>query len=75
MTQDEKTLQESEDEFPSLSGAAFSNAFRKTLNSGLSVLVSDGDFIYEVFPDGTRKRVKKIDPRSPVERGKKIPIR
>jgi hypothetical protein len=74
MTADEKRFEELEEGFPSLSGSAFSKAFRQTLDSGLSVLVSDDGFIYEVFPNGTRRQIKRIDPPTAVEKGKKITI-
>ena len=74
MTFDEKRIEELEESFPSLSGSAFSRAFRQTLDSGLSVLVSDKGFIYEVFPNGTRKKIKKIEAPTVVELGKKITL-
>jgi hypothetical protein len=75
MSEQEKKIQELESLFPTLSGVTFNAALKRTLASGQSVLQSDDGVIYEVFPDGTRKRVKEIEPPSPVERGKKIAIR
>jgi len=72
---DEREIQELEDKFPSLSGAAFSPAYQKTIESGLSVLTSDNGVIYEVFPDGKRRIVKKTDPPTPVEANKPLTIR
>jgi hypothetical protein len=74
MTENEQHVQELENEFASLSGSAFYAAFRRTLDSGLSVYESEGGFIYEIFPDGSRKKIKPIDSPTPVERGKKILI-
>ena len=74
MTVDEKTIETLETEFPSLSGSAFSAAYRETLKSGLSVMVVDGDKIYEVFPDGHREERKMIDPPTPVIPGTRISL-
>ena len=49
-------------------------AYWKTLASGGSVLETDGGAIYEVFPDGTRRFVKQIEPPISVEYGQKIAI-
>ena len=61
--------------FASTAGVTFNQALTKALDSGQSVLQSEQGVIYEVFPDGTRKRVKEIEPPTPVEPGKKITIR
>ena len=75
MSDQEKKIQELESLFPNLSGVTFNAALQQTLASGQSVLQSDQGVIYEVFPDGTRKRVKEIEPPTAVEPGKKITIR
>lgn len=75
MSDQEKKIQELESLFPTLSGVTFNAALQQTLASGQSVLQSDQGVIYEVFPDGTRKRVKEIEPPTTVEPGKKITIR
>jgi len=75
MSDPEEKIQELESLFPALSGVTFNAAFKRALASGQSVLQSDQGVIYEVFPDGTRKRVKKIEPPTPIEPGKKILIR
>jgi len=75
MTDKEIHIQELEGQFPAMSGIAFTGAFRKTLDSGQSVLQSDQGVIYELFPDGTRRPVKKIEPPTPVTPGRKITIR
>jgi hypothetical protein len=36
---------------------------------------SEQGYIYEVFPDGRRVRVKQIEPPTPVQAGRKITIR
>lgn len=75
MSDQEKNIVELESLFPSSAGITFNAALQRTLASGQSVLQSDEGVIYEVFRDGTRKRVKDIEPPTPVEPGKKIAIR
>jgi hypothetical protein len=54
-------IQKLEKQFPAVSGAAFAAAREKVLESGQSVLQSENGIIYEVFPDGHRREVKKIE--------------
>ncbi len=75
MIQDEQTLEQLENTFPSLSGDAFSAAFKRTIESGMDVLIAEDGYIYKVFPDGRREKIKKIDPPYSVEQGKPIQIR
>jgi hypothetical protein len=75
MADEEKIMREMENEFPPLSGVAFDTARKQTLASGLSVLQSEGSLIYEVSPDGSRRRVKEIEPPTQVVSGSKITIR
>ena len=75
MADQEKTIQYLESRFPAISGSAFAVACMAALASGQSVLQSDNGVIYEVFSDGTRNPVKKIEPPTPVVTGSKIMIR
>jgi hypothetical protein len=75
MADEEIIMREMENQFPPLSGVAFDTARKQTLDSGLSVMQSEGGEIYEVSPDGVRKFVKRIEPPTPVELGLKINIR
>ena len=75
MSDQEKNIQILENQFPAVSGSAFAEASRQALASGVSVLQSNGGVIYEIFPDGTRKRVKEIEPPTRVVRGSKLTIR
>ena len=74
MSNAEKNILDLESRFPALSGVTFSAARKRALAAGQSVLQSDQGCIYEVFPDGTRKLVKRIDPPTAVESGRKIKI-
>lgn len=58
----DQDIQRLENQFPLISGSAFAAARERVLASGQSVLQSEDGFIYEVFPDGHRVRVKKIEP-------------
>jgi hypothetical protein len=71
----EHDIQNLESQFPPLSGSAFAAARKQALDAGLSVLESEGGAIYETFPDGSRKLVKKIEPPTPVVIGSIFTIR
>jgi hypothetical protein len=58
----DRDIQKLESQFPTISGSAFAEARGRVLASGQSVLQSEDGFIYEVFPNGDRKLVKKIEP-------------
>ena len=58
-----------EAQLPALAAKAFEKARKEAFAAGLSVLYSDGDAIYEYFPDGTRKFVKNIEPPTKVALG------
>ena len=75
MADRENNIEILEDAFPPMSGVAFDTARKQTLESGLSVLQSEDGVIYEVFPDGSRKRVKEIEPPTEVVSGQKFTIR
>jgi hypothetical protein len=74
MSDQESEIQRLESQFPLVSGHAFATAREKVLASGQSVLQADGGFIYRVFPDGRKERVKKIDPPAPAIPGTKFTI-
>ena len=71
----DQDIQQLESQFPAVSGAAFAAAREKVLASGQSVLQSQDGVIYEVFPDGHRVMVKKIEPPTQVESGSIFIIR
>lgn len=70
----EEEIGERERRIPELAAVAFAKAYRRTLAAGQSLLVSDNGFIWEVFPDGTRKMIKQIEPPMPVVKGSKLKI-
>lgn len=75
MSEQENNIEVLENQLPAASGAAFVAAREFVLKSGHSVLESDNGVIYEVFPDGSRHRVKEIEKPTKVESGRKITIR
>ena len=75
MADQENNIDVLESQFPAISGSAFAAARERVLASGQSVLQSEDGTIYEVFPDGRRVAVKKIEPPTSVVPGRKITIR
>ena len=75
MTQiDEQALQHLEEHIPELADSAIKQAYWQALASGSSVLEHENGTIYEVFPDGTRKPVKQVEPPTPVTLGEKLEL-
>lgn len=74
MSLTEQEIDKLESEFPYLASKAFALARENTLAAGLSVLQAESGVIYEVFPDGSRREVKKIAKPIPVKRGSKFRI-
>ena len=58
----DQDIQKLENQFPAVSGSAFAEARKQVLASGQSVFESTEEVIYEVFPDGRRVEVKRIEP-------------
>lgn len=71
---DECRLDYLESQIPAASGEVFSLAYTKTIQAGLSVIVSENGAIYEVFPDGRRQLVKTIAPPAKAQPGQKIKL-
>ena len=71
----DQDIQKLESEFPTVSGSAFAEARKQVLDSGQSVLQSQDGIIYEVFPDGRRVEVKKIEPPTQYITGSVFQIR
>lgn len=62
MIAQEQTLRYLEEHIPELAESAVTQAYWQALAAGNSVLESDNGVIYEVFPDGSRKAIKTIEP-------------
>lgn len=71
----ESELDRREGLFPPASGDAFALARERALASGQSLLQIEAAAIVEVFPDGRRRFVKAILPRTSVVAGTKISLK
>ena len=71
MSIQEEAIRYLEAHIPELAESAVTQAYWQALAAGSSVLESENGAIYEVFPDGTRKLVKTIEPPTPVPVGEK----
>ena len=74
MADQEIEIQMLETQFPALSGRAFATARNTVMAAGLSVLQSEGQFIYRVSADGKKELVKEIEPPIEVAIGTKLVI-
>jgi hypothetical protein len=63
----EKELDFLEAHIPALADNAFKKAYLDALSSGKSVLEAIDGKIVEIFPDGTKKIIKKIPPDKKVD--------
>jgi hypothetical protein len=75
MAEQENNIEILENQFPAAAGPAFAAARGIILSAGHSVLESESGVLYEVFPDGSRRWVKEIEPPMSVVSGRKITIR
>lgn len=71
----EKAIEYLEQHIPEMAQAAVKQAYWQALASGSSVLVAENGEINEIFPDGTVKFVKKIEPSVEMEKGRIIEIK
>jgi hypothetical protein len=64
-----------EEFIPQLAKGAMQKAYIDTLSSGNSVLEVIDDTIYEVFANGTKNKIKDIEPSIKVDMTQKIILR
>lgn len=69
---DEASIRYLEEQIPQLAESALRKAFWATLSSGQSVLAVEDGYLCEFFPDGTKKKIKATNPRTPVKTGQKF---
>jgi hypothetical protein len=73
--QEDLELEKMEREVPAFSAAVLGAAYRKAMDSGLSVYVARQEAIFEVFPDGRKPRfIKKVDAPTQVRVGTQVRI-
>jgi hypothetical protein len=70
----EEELDLLEKQFIAHSGCAFREACLKTLASGLPVTVSENGWVVEISPDGSRRKIKELEPPTRAKIGEKIRI-
>ena len=68
-------IEQTEEQIPALAELAVKRAFEDALNAGQSVLTVESGTIVEVFPDGTKREIKQIEPSTPVTRGQIMHVR
>ena len=71
MIEQEKTLSYLESHIPEMAASAVTQAYWQALASGNTVLESHHGAIYEISPDGSRKKLKNIAAPTTVIRGEK----
>ena len=71
----ESELNNLEKLIPSLASGAVKKAYIDTLSSGNSVLEVIDNAIYEVFADGSKKKIKELAPYIKVDIHKKIKLK
>ncbi len=64
-----------EKQIPLLAKGAIKKAYLDALSSGSSVLEVIDDAIYEVYADGTKRKIKDVAPSIKVDISKKIKLR
>lgn len=69
MQMDEKTMQFLEEHIPEIAKTALIQAYWKALASGHKVLLAENGHLVEVSPDGTKIRLKSIEPPTLVKKG------
>ena len=75
MALDDKSIDYLEEHFPELFAAAVTQAYWGALAAGHSVVQRDGDDLVEVFPDGSRRFIKKLPPGFEVVPGTRVELR
>lgn len=64
-----------EEDIPMLAAIAVRRAYREALEAGPSVLTVKDDQLIEVFPDGTIRQIRPVEPGISVEPGQTATLR
>ena len=70
----EESMRFLEEHIPDLANAAVKQAYWQALATGSSVLVSEEGALVEIFPDGTRKVLKQLEPQTAVTSGQRLEL-
>lgn len=65
----ERDSSQGEEDIPALAEQAIRNAVASAIAAGRSVLVTQDDAVYEVFPDGAKRLLTQLLPRMRIEPG------
>jgi hypothetical protein len=74
MNMTEESMRFLEEHIPDLADAAVKQAYWQALATGSSVLVSEEGALAEIFPDGTRKVLKQLEPQTAVKLGHRMEL-
>ena len=74
MNMTEESMRFLEEHIPDLANAAVKQAYWQALATGSSVLVSEEGALVEIFPDGTRKVLKQLEPQTAVTSGQRLEL-
>ena len=74
MTMTEESMQFLEENIPILADAAVKQAYWQALASSSSVLVCEDGALVEMFPDGTRKVLKQLEPQTSCTVGQRLEL-
>ncbi len=74
MNMTEESMRFLEEHIPDLADAAVKQAYWQALATGSSVLVSEEGALVEIFPDGTRKVLKQLEPQTAVTSGQRLEL-
>ncbi len=71
----EKTIDYLEESIPELAEAATTQAYWQALALGNKVLIAEDGELKEIFPDGTKRIIKKLEPSVKMRKGQIIKIK
>jgi hypothetical protein len=73
---DEKSIEFLEKHIPDMAKAATEIAYWNALATGYSVFLVEDDYLIEMYPDGSKRRVKPLEkPSRRVRKGQKLRFR
>lgn len=74
MSLSEKAMKFLEEHIPELADGAFKQAYWGALASGSTVLAAEDGNLIEIYPDGTRRVIKKLTKPTKVTPGQKLEL-
>ncbi len=74
MTMSEESMLFLEENIPILADAALKQAYWQALATGSSVLICEDGALVEMFPNGTRKVLKQLEPQTSFTLGQRLEL-